>query len=145
MIDTSRYSRLIDSAKRLLSTRYDLLLLTLLEKLSRIIGLILLVLVAVLGVFAAFAFGTFALALVLSKWIPLWAACLIMGALFLMVLALVIAFRQPLIINPIVAALSGIIFSPDGLANPTALISKLNDKTTNDEEIERRNNNEQQY
>ena len=143
MIDTSRYNRLVEQFKRVCSTRYDLLLLSLLEKLSRIIGVVILSLVIVLGVFAAFAFGTFALALLLSKWIPLWAACLIMGAVFILVIVLAIVFRQKLFINPIVAALSGIIFSPDGIANPGAMLSKIaKDPDDNNDIAERRNDNE---
>ena len=143
MIDTSRYSRLIEQAQKVLSTRYDLMLLGLLEKLSRIIGLILLLIVAVFGAFAAFAFATFALALVLSKWIPLWAACLIMGALFLLVLALAIIFRQKLFIDPMVAALSAIIFAPDGIANPSAMIAKIaGEEGVADDIKERRQDNE---
>lgn len=111
-MDTSKYNQLLADAKRYLNTRFDLLLLGLLEKLSRIIGLILLVIVGILLVFAAIAYGGLALAFVLSQWIPLWAACLIMGAVFIVLLVLAIVFRKQWFINPMVAALSGIIFAP---------------------------------
>lgn len=111
-MDTSKYNELLESAKRYLNTRYDLLLLSLLEKLSRILGLVVLVIVAVLLAFAAFAYGGLALAFALSKVIPLWAACLIMGGVFLLLLAVAIVFRKQWFINPMVAALSAILFSP---------------------------------
>lgn len=106
-----QYQQLLRDSRSYLNTQFDLLRLNLLEKLSRIIGLILFALVAILLVFAIFGFSAVAVAFVLAQWLPLWAAFLIIGGVFLLALILAIAFRKQWFINPIVCALSAILFS----------------------------------
>lgn len=106
-----QYQQLLSDSRSYLNTQFDLLRLNLLEKLSRIIGLILFALVAILLVFAIFGFSAVAVAFVLAQWLPLWAAFLIIGGVFLLALILAIAFRKQWFINPIVCALSAILFS----------------------------------
>ncbi len=110
-MEDKRYNQLLDDLRSFINARYDLLLLSLLEKMSRILGLIMLVLVVILLAFAAFAYGGLALAFVLSKWIPMWAACLIMGGVFLLLLVMAVIFRKQWFINPVIVAISGILFS----------------------------------
>ena len=85
--------------------------LSLLEKLSRILGLVLLALVVVLLLFAVLTFGALALVFVLAQWLPLWSSFLIIGAVYLLLMVLAVVFRRKWFINPIVGALSGILFS----------------------------------
>lgn len=106
-----QYQQLLSDSRSYLNTQFDLLRLRLLEKLSRIIGLVLFALVSILLVFAIFGFSAVALAFVLAQWLPLWASFLIIGGVFLLALILAIAFRKQWFINPIVCALSAILFS----------------------------------
>lgn len=112
-MDDAQWQKLLAEGKAYLNTRYDLLRLSLLEKLSRIFGLVLVVLVSILLVFTMLAFVALALVFVLAQWMPLWAACLIMGAMFLLQLIASIVFRKRLFINPVVGALSAILFAKD--------------------------------
>ena len=108
-----QYQQLLADARAYLNTQYDLLRLGLLEKLSKIIGLILLALVVILLLFAVMGFGAITLAFVLAQWLPLWASFLSIGGFFLLQLILAVIFRKQWFINPIVAALSAILFSHD--------------------------------
>lgn len=113
MLSDEQYQKLLADTRAYLNTQYDLLRLGLLEKLSKIIGLILFALVVILLLFAVMGFGAITLAFVLAQWLPLWASFLIIGGFFLLQLILAVIFRKQWFINPIVAALSGILFSHD--------------------------------
>lgn len=110
-MDDTQYQKLLDDCKSYLNTRYDLLRLSLLAKLSKILGLILLALVVVLLVFAVLSFGALALVFVLAQWIPVWASFLIIGGVFLLMLVLAVVFRKQWFVNPLVGALSAILFA----------------------------------
>lgn len=116
-MDEARYQKMVDDGRSYLHTRYDLLRLSVLEKLSRVTGLLLLALVVVLLLFAVLAFGALALVYVLAQWVPIWGAYLIIGALFLLLLVLAFVFRRQWFINPVVGALSAILFSEDAHRN----------------------------
>lgn len=113
MLSDEQYKKLLADTRAYLNTQYDLLRLGLLEKLSKIIGLILFALVVILLLFAVMGFGAITLAFVLAQWLPLWASFLIIGGFFLLQLILAVIFRKQWFINPIVAVLSGILFSHD--------------------------------
>ena len=113
MLSDEQYQKLLADTRAYLNTQYDLLRLGLLEKLSKIIGLILFALVVILLLFAMMGFGAITLAFVLAQWLPLWASFLIIGGFFLLQLILAVIFRKQWFINPIVAALSAILFSHD--------------------------------
>ena len=113
MLSDEQYQKLLADTRAYLNTQYDLLRLGLLEKLSKIIGLILFALVVILLLFAVMGFGAITLAFVLAQWLPLWASFLIIGGFFLLQLILAVIFRKQWFINPIVATLSGILFSHD--------------------------------
>ena len=113
MLSDEQYQKLLADTRAYLNTQYDLLRLGLLEKLSKIIGLILFALVVILLLFAVMGFGAITLAFVLAQWLPLWASFLIIGGFSLLQLILAVIFRKQWFINPIVAALSAILFSHD--------------------------------
>ena len=113
MLSDEQYQKLLADTRAYLNTQYDLLRLGLLEKLSKIIGLILFAVVVILLLFAVMGFGAITLAFVLAQWLPLWASFLIIGGFFLLQLILAVIFRKQWFINPIVAALSAILFSHD--------------------------------
>ena len=109
-MDAPQYQKLLDDTKAYLNTRYDLLRLSLLEKLSKVLGLILLALVMLLLVFAVLSFAALALVFVVAQWLPTWSAFLIVGALFLLLMVLALVFRRQWFINPMIGALSAILF-----------------------------------
>lgn len=115
-MDAPQYQKLLDDTKAYLNTRYDLLRLSLLEKLSKVLGLILLALVMLLLVFAVLSFAALALVFVVAQWLPTWSAFLIVGALFLLLMVLALVFRRQWFINPMIGALSAILFMEEPAA-----------------------------
>ncbi len=110
-MDSSQYTKLLGDAQSFLSKRYDLFLLRLLEKASVIIGLLITLVVVLFLASIAVIFSGIALAYVLGQWLPMWAAYLIIGAVFVLLLVLAIVFRRQWFVNPIVAILSSVLFT----------------------------------
>lgn len=81
---------------------------------SRVLGLFLLLLTVILIVFALLAFGSVAAVAALSYHLPIWAATLIIGSVYILLLAGVIIFSKQLFINPFVRKLSAIFFAKEG-------------------------------
>lgn len=94
-----------------LRTRYDLLRLELVEKLSRILGLSIMVLVVALLVLAALAMFALALVEVLHTLLPGWAAYLMVGGLYLVLLVLVLCCARRWFVDPMVRRVHAILFS----------------------------------
>jgi hypothetical protein len=69
---------------------------------SRLLGLFLLLFTIVLLIFALLSFGAVACIHALSVHMPIWAAALIMGGLYLVLLLIVIACRRPLFVYPFI-------------------------------------------
>lgn len=109
-MDNSQYGKLIEDIRSYLSRRYDLFLVRLLEKVSIIVGLIITLVVVLFLTSIVVVFGGIALAYVLGQWLPMWAAYLIIGGVFLLLLVLAVVFRRQWFVNPIVAILSGVLF-----------------------------------
>ena len=109
-MNEEQYRKLLNDSKAYLNTQYDLLRLGLLEKLSKMLGLVLFVLVVLLLSFAFLGFLAVTVAFVLAQWLPLWAAFLIIGSVFLLQLMLAFIFRERWFVNPIVRELSKILF-----------------------------------
>ena len=112
-MDNQLYQKLVDEIKSYLQVRYDLVRLSALEKMSKILGLVLVTFVVILLIFVFLSLGAVALSILLSKWLPTWSAFLIVGALVLVMIALVIIFREKWFINPIISALSAILFADE--------------------------------
>lgn len=110
----SQYSKLGADVQSFLSKRLDLFRVRLLEKVSRILGLIVSVLVVLFLSSIVVIFGGIALAYVLGQWLPMWAAYLIVGGVFVVLVIVAVAFRKQLFINPIVGALVAILFASGG-------------------------------
>ncbi len=83
---------------------------------SRILGLFLLIFTVVLCVFALLAFGAVAALHAMSHVMPLWAAALILGAGYILLIAIVIACRKPLFIHPFIRLMSKQLHSEEELA-----------------------------
>ena len=87
---------------------YDLLRLQLIGNTSQLVGSLLLTICIILVVFALLAFCAAAAVLALSLCVPSWAACLIVGAFYLVLIPVLIGCSKQLFINPIVRKLSGL-------------------------------------
>ena len=73
---------------------------------SRVLGLFLLILNVSLCVLALFAFGAVAAIDAMSAYLPVWAAALIVGSFYLLLIIVAICARKPLFIHPFIALLS---------------------------------------
>lgn len=118
MFDSDKYQQTWADIKQFASTKFDLLKVGFLEKAARIVGLILFALVLVLLLFAVISFGCLALIYALGQTLPMWASALIVVALWLLIMTGAIVFRQQLFINPILAAISSILFEPTDKEQP---------------------------
>ena len=112
MFDSDKYQQTWADIKQFASTKFDLLKIGFLEKAARIVGLVLFALVLILLLFAVVSFGCFALIFALGQTLPMWASTLIVVALWLLIMIAAIVFRQQLFINPMLAAISSILFEP---------------------------------
>ena len=82
--------------------------------LSRVLGLFLLTLSIVLLLFGFIAFCGVAAVIGLSYCMPLWAAALLISAVFVLLILLAFFYRKQLFINPFVAILSKHLFAEEG-------------------------------
>ena len=83
---------------------------------SRVLGLFLLILTVVLCAIGLFAFASVAAINALTACMPLWAAALIVGAVFLLLIILAIVGRKPLFVHPFIRLMSNQIRSEEELA-----------------------------
>ena len=83
---------------------------------SRVLGLFLLILTVVLCAIGLFAFASVAAINALTACMPLWAAALILGAVFLLLIILAIFCRKPLFVHPFIRLMSNQIRSEEELA-----------------------------
>jgi hypothetical protein len=118
---TSDYKQILNEVKSYANMRFDLIRLELLEKLSKIISLILLVVVCVLISVIIFTYLSILLLLwfndIFSSMIP---GVRIVAGIYAIVLVLLVALKNKIFLNPLVSALSKIIFSdkqPDSNQN----------------------------
>lgn len=109
---TTDYKQIIEEMKSYANMRFDLIRLELLEKLSKIISLILLVVVCILVSVIIFTYLSVLLLLwlneVFSSMMP--GVCIVVG-IYALALSIMIIFKKQIFLNPIVGALSKIIFS----------------------------------
>ena len=73
---------------------------------SRVLGLFLLIFTVVLCALALFTFGAVAAIDAMSAYMPVWAAALIMGSAYLLLIIVVIICRKPLFVHPFIRLLS---------------------------------------
>lgn len=83
---------------------------------SRILGLFLLILTVVLLVFALLTISAVACIDALAVHMPLWAASLIIGAVYLLLLVVAVVCRRTLFINPFIKLMLKQVKSEDELA-----------------------------
>ena len=90
--------------------------LRLIRLISRVLGLFLLMFIVLLLVFALLSFGAVAIIDALTNHMPLWAAALILGVLYLLLIAVVIACRKPLFVHPFIKLMDSEISTEEELA-----------------------------
>jgi len=114
IFNTEKYQQTWEDIKQLALTRLDLLKVDLLGKVAKIAGLVLFALALILLAFAVISFGCLALVYALAQSLPMWASALIVTGVWLLIILGIIAFRDRLFFNPMLAAISAILFaSPD--------------------------------
>jgi uncharacterized protein involved in cysteine biosynthesis len=86
---------------------------------SRVLGLFLLIFTVVLCALALFTFGAVAVIDILANYMPVWAAALIIGSTYIVLIGIALACRKPLFINPFIKLLSKQIRSEEELALKT--------------------------
>ena len=86
---------------------------------SRVLGLFLLIFTIVLCVFALLAFGAVAAIHALSACMPIWAASLIIGSIYIVLMAVTIMCRKQLFINPFIHLMDKQIHTEEELALKT--------------------------
>lgn len=86
---------------------------------SRVLGLFLLIFTVVLLALALLSFGAVAIIHALSNHMPLWAASLIIGAMYFLLLVLVILCRKALFVNPFIRLMTKQIATEEELERKT--------------------------
>ena len=87
---------------------YEVARLRVIENASHIVGTLLLTICLILVGFAVLAFCAVAAVIALAECVPAWAACLIVGAFYFLLIPVLFACRKPLFINPIIRNLTGL-------------------------------------
>ncbi len=111
MFDKEDYEYLLSDLQDYGKIRWEQVKLTILDKLARIVGLLLLGLAVIMLLMAVLAVGSVALISVLSDCMPVWAASLIVAAIWILILVAVVSCRKQLFINPMLTAVAAILFS----------------------------------
>ena len=86
---------------------------------SRVLGLFLLIFTLTLCVLALFTFGAVAAIDAMSAYMPVWAAALIIGSAYIVLIIIAVACRKPLFIHPFIKMLSKEIQTEEELALKT--------------------------
>ena len=73
---------------------------------SRVLGLFLLIFTVILCVLALFTFGAVAAIDVMGNYMPVWAAALIIGSVYLVIILVAVFCRRQLFVQPFIALLS---------------------------------------
>ena len=87
---------------------YDVARLKVIDKVSHLVGALLLLICLILIAFTVLTFGAAAAVFALAQCMPLWASCLIIGAVYLLLIPILLIAGTVLFVNPIIRKLSGI-------------------------------------
>ena len=100
--------QILSEVEEFAKAEYEVARLKVIENASQIVGSLLLTICLILIAFAVLAFCAAAAVLALAQCLPAWVACLIVGAVYLLLIPILIACSKPLFVNPLVNKLSGI-------------------------------------
>lgn len=84
---------------------------------SRMLGLFLLILTVVLCAIVFLMFGAVAVVAALATSMPLWAASLLVGSVFIVLLLIALIWRKPLFVHPFIRLMAKEVKTEDALAN----------------------------
>ena len=87
---------------------YELARLRIIHSVSHVVGSLLLTICIILVAFAVISFVAAAAVFALSQHLPMWAACLIIGGIYLLMIPLLIGLGKFLFVDPIIKKLSGL-------------------------------------
>lgn len=124
MSQDSTIDNLLGILKRYLGVRVEHIKLLTTEKLSLILSALVLLAIAILLAVIALCYFSVAVVSLLQACVGMVWACVIMGALMLLLLLLIYLLRKPLVLNPIVRLLAGVLLDDaadgDGAKEPNA-------------------------
>ena len=100
--------QILSEVETFVKAEYDVARLQVIEKASKVVGWLLLSICLILVAFAVLTFCAAAAVFALAQYIPTWAACLIIGAVYLLLIPVLLACSKILFINPIIRKLSGL-------------------------------------
>lgn len=99
---------MVSEVEAFAKAEYEVARLKLVDSAAKLIGSLLLTICLILVAFAVLSFCAAAAVFALALCMPIWAACLIIGGVYLLLIPLLIACSKALFINPIVNKLSGL-------------------------------------
>lgn len=97
-----------EELEKFAKAEYDVARYKVIAQVSRVAGSLLLAICLILVAFAVLAFCAAAAVVALAQCLPMWAACLIVGGVYLLLIPLLIACSKVLFVDPIVRMLSGL-------------------------------------
>ena len=100
--------QILADVESLAKAEYEVARLQIAKNISYAVGSLLLTICLILIAFAVLAFCAVAAVLALSQCVPAWAACLIVGAFYFLLIPVLYACHKALFINPIVRKLTGL-------------------------------------
>ena len=101
-------NQILAEVNELAKAEYEMARLKVVDKTSHLVGSLLLIVCLILIAFAVLAFCAAAAVFALAQAMPTWAACLIMGAAYFLLIPILFVFAKSLFVNPIIKKLSGI-------------------------------------
>lgn len=100
--------QILSEVETFAKAEYEVARLRVIDNTSRIVGSLLLTICLILVAFAVLAFCAVAAVVALAQCVPTWAACLIVGAFYLLLFPVLIACSKKLFVDPIICKLSGL-------------------------------------
>lgn len=99
--------QILSEVETFAKAEYEVVRLQVIDNASRVVGALLLTICLILIAFAVLSFCAAAAVFALALCMPAWAACLIVGAFYLLLIPVMIAAGKTLFTDPIVRKLSG--------------------------------------
>ena len=99
---------IVSEVERVVRAEYDVARLRVIDNTSRVVGALLQIICLIFVVFAILTLCAAAAVFALGQCVPIWAACLIIGAVYLLLIPLLLVCGTALFVDPIVRKLSGL-------------------------------------
>lgn len=99
---------ILSEVESFVKAEYEVARLQVIDSASRVVGALLLTICLILVAFAVLSFCAAAAVFALAQCMPAWAACLIIGAIYLLLIPLLLLGSKSMFVDPIVTKLSGL-------------------------------------